>query len=872
MRLIAPISRVTIGDDTFMTGDGILRHVSVELGEDARSSSCRFELADPAMAIAGKYFVVSFKEGGIKVPADLLSAPPPKTPPTVAGTGLKNVPGGIESNMSVDGVGSWLISKTPFIPEDQKAPFWAGIQAIGSELGIDPNFLPIIMMTETGVEGFIDPKQGHGDDGAGCGGLIQFCSWGGAAEVGLSVSTIRGMSAVEQLPLIRQYLSTKGIPQGADLPTTYLSILYPASMDIPRGQDLGIPGDQAPHLYDASGRITKETLEAGLLEKAGVSEFSPSAPALEKASATPPVNDAAKSQTTPPASGEPPPVKDPAPAKPTEVSHKGTEIIVELGFQLDQLISFHFIHTGTSTSGRSPGNTTFDGQCIRWLMSRRTKNSSYQEITLRQLAEIVCQGYGLTLEMEGDGPLYQHLDQSGISDYQLLLREARAIGYRITDDGVVLKMAPWRPNFTGFVLTPGILDKISFTDKAKAEMQGAPTTTSKTSEPDSAAGEQKMAINRLTGKIDQMKVEDTTGVGDGAAATTGAASAPMHGTVQIADGSPDSDPKAPDPPKGEKVTPPTDDPRSENAKTPAPATVSSLAQGSNPFAENTTGLPTQEIGAIDLADGKAEAIAIKDESRRVKGYESTASFKTTPEALTLAPGSIIAIAEECFENDAAKEAFAREWRVARVKHTLQGGAFRTEMDFYTPQQAKPETTAPPTVPGTGLKNNPTATGAAGTEVKGTMPASSGGWIHPMAVDDGNNSCGFYCEYGYTREDSRWHDGLDYGGYGNDEIWSVKDGVVTDRVDDFENGGGRALRIQHTDGTGARYLHLLDILVSAGQSVKQGQVIAIRGGSGNGGLGQQIDGKGYHVHLHFEAFDTSGQSVDPRSVTPDPPLP
>ncbi|MGL5196795.1 MAG: M23 family metallopeptidase, partial [Chroococcales cyanobacterium] len=84
--------------------------------------------------------------------------------------------------------------------------------------------------------------------------------------------------------------------------------------------------------------------------------------------------------------------------------------------------------------------------------------------------------------------------------------------------------------------------------------------------------------------------------------------------------------------------------------------------------------------------------------------------------------------------------------------------------------------------------------------------------------------------------------------------------------------GKIIKIQHTDGTGARYLHLLEILVSEGQSVKQGQMIAIRGGSGMGFLGRQIDGGGWDIHLHFEAFDTSGSSVNPRSVTPDPPLP
>ncbi|MGL5196712.1 MAG: hypothetical protein ACRC8Y_24230, partial [Chroococcales cyanobacterium] len=660
MKLIAPITRVTIANDEFMSGDGWLKFVSIELGEDARSSSCRFELADPGMEVAGKYFSISFKEGGIKVPADLLSAPPAQPQsPTVAGTGLKGV--------ADAPVGQPLEVGAPKLGDRQ----WNDELLIRECLrqGVtNPRQIAYILATayhETGAYSLV--KEGGGPDylsylefrddlgNNAPGDGIKYAGRGYVQITGKTnyqkYQDLLGLPLIETPELIEQnaglaaFTTVHGIStniftgngsaqrafeSGGDfLAMSFLVNDYGALPD--GGRALGL---LLGYCEDYLGRLTSGDL-APLLQGAV-----PAAPA------TPPVSDATKPQTTPPATGESPPAQNPAPAKPEEVSQKGTEIIIELGYQLDQLISFHFIHVGTSTSGRSPGNTTFEGQCVRWLMARRTKNATYENVTLRQLAEIVCMSYGLELEMEGDGPTYQFLDQTGISDYQLLLREAQSIGYRITDDGIILKISPWRPKFTGFVITPDILDKISFTDRAKAEMQGAPSTTTKTSEPDATAGEQKMAFDRETGQMVQVKPEDSTGTGDGMVATTGAAIAPMHGTVQETDDAPEEDTPAPDPETGTDSSPPENDPRENNAGGPRPP--SSLAAQSNPFAEEKTGLPTQEIGAIDLADGKAEAIAIKDESRRVKGYESSASFKTTPEALTLAPGSIIAIAEECF--------------------------------------------------------------------------------------------------------------------------------------------------------------------------------------------------------------------------------
>jgi murein DD-endopeptidase MepM/ murein hydrolase activator NlpD len=159
-------------------------------------------------------------------------------------------------------VGDELINASPYIKD--KAGFTAGINKISDELGVSRDFLPIIMMTEANLN-----PAAYG--GSKCGGLIQFCGGNaGAREVGSTPEAIAAMSEMEQLPLIRQYLSSKGIPKGADLPTVYLSILYPVAMDEANSTNLTYIPEQARHLYGPNGVLSKDTITAGLLSHAGI--------------------------------------------------------------------------------------------------------------------------------------------------------------------------------------------------------------------------------------------------------------------------------------------------------------------------------------------------------------------------------------------------------------------------------------------------------------------------------------------------------------------------------------------------------------------------------------------------------------------------
>jgi lipoprotein NlpD len=140
--------------------------------------------------------------------------------------------------------------------------------------------------------------------------------------------------------------------------------------------------------------------------------------------------------------------------------------------------------------------------------------------------------------------------------------------------------------------------------------------------------------------------------------------------------------------------------------------------------------------------------------------------------------------------------------------------------------------------------------------------SDAGWAWPMK----GTSCGPKCEFGFDR--GRLHAGVDIGGFTPDECYAASDGVVKTVKNDTSGAEGRAIYIQRADGWQHVYFHMRSIAVQPGQAVKRGQLIGIRGGSGFGGEGREIDGGGYSIHLHFEIRKPDGTPVDPRTILPN----
>ena len=85
-----------------------------------------------------------------------------------------------------------------------------------------------------------------------------------------------------------------------------------------------------------------------------------------------------------------------------------------------------------------------------------------------------------------------------------------------------------------------------------------------------------------------------------------------------------------------------------------------------------------------------------------------------------------------------------------------------------------------------------------------------------------------------------HPGIDFAAEEGAEVYAVADGIVTTAGYDVEKGNYVVL--DHGGGLETEYQHMKSLLVSAGQSVVQGQVLGYVGSTGNS----------TGPHLHFEA--------------------
>ena len=129
------------------------------------------------------------------------------------------------------------------------------------------------------------------------------------------------------------------------------------------------------------------------------------------------------------------------------------------------------------------------------------------------------------------------------------------------------------------------------------------------------------------------------------------------------------------------------------------------------------------------------------------------------------------------------------------------------------------------------------------------PEASGQKVKSVTVSEfhwplrGRITSGFGLRWG------RQHTGIDIAGVSGDPVRASKAGVVT--VAGWMGGYGKAVVLQHGDGTATLYGHNSGILVSKGQAVKQGEQIAAVGSTGNS----------TGPHLHFEII-LGKNPVDP----------
>jgi len=101
-----------------------------------------------------------------------------------------------------------------------------------------------------------------------------------------------------------------------------------------------------------------------------------------------------------------------------------------------------------------------------------------------------------------------------------------------------------------------------------------------------------------------------------------------------------------------------------------------------------------------------------------------------------------------------------------------------------------------------------------------------------------------------------HQGIDLAAAKGQRVTAAGDGTVTQAS--YVEGYGNLVEVEHGQGVRTRYGHLSMILVGAGETLKQGEVLGLAGATG------LVTG----AHLHFEIW-RNGQSVDPFEALGDP---
>ena len=124
---------------------------------------------------------------------------------------------------------------------------------------------------------------------------------------------------------------------------------------------------------------------------------------------------------------------------------------------------------------------------------------------------------------------------------------------------------------------------------------------------------------------------------------------------------------------------------------------------------------------------------------------------------------------------------------------------------------------------------------------------------PVTTPTGWPTNGFISSgYGLRWNGAEFHQGIDIAAEMGTPIVATADGVVT--IAGWNAGGyGNMVDIDHGSGVSTRYGHASAVVVTAGQRVRRGQIIAYVGSTGHS----------TGPHLHYEVR-LSGQPVNPAS--------
>jgi len=126
----------------------------------------------------------------------------------------------------------------------------------------------------------------------------------------------------------------------------------------------------------------------------------------------------------------------------------GGRIHIRVGEFGGLLYEYIYLLSGVTFSLDSQGKTvlTISGISPLWCINQYQQTDTKTNLTLKQLATQIAKDSGMSLDFTGEGLYYVHLENNGLTPYQLLLREATRAGYTIYNSGTKLVMKPIGPN------------------------------------------------------------------------------------------------------------------------------------------------------------------------------------------------------------------------------------------------------------------------------------------------------------------------------------------------------------------------------------------------------------------------------------------
>lgn len=136
--------------------------------------------------------------------------------------------------------------------------------------------------------------------------------------------------------------------------------------------------------------------------------------------------------------------------------------------------------------------------------------------------------------------------------------------------------------------------------------------------------------------------------------------------------------------------------------------------------------------------------------------------------------------------------------------------------------------------------------------EGVPPSGGGGSMGSLFLDSDWRD---HVSSGYGQRGSKFHRGIDIARPIGTQICAVKSGTVT-VVDYGTTTYGYYVKIDHGDGMETLYAHCSKLLVTEGQKVEQGDVIALVGSTG----------RSTGPHCHFEVR-LNGKATDPTAYLP-----